>query len=274
MEKLNDFFTEIKNRTTNPFFASFIFSWIIINWKIVIGLFYSVEVLHLDGYRSYSDLIDSNLDNKNTIWTPLLYAILYTIVSPWIRLGVTALYTYTKRISTDTNLKISKEGKISISKYITIRESYFERQSQLEKVLAQDTQYLSKLTEVTTKNNELQSELNNLILNQRNEQANISDIGFLAGEWRYFLNNNSNTSTRITIKQNNISIQDGEIETLKYRINHYFHDQNQARISFCRTSVDTNTTNVFHTLTYNKQNPNELEGLENNKSKIRYVKIR
>lgn len=157
MDKLSDFFAEIKNRATNPLIVSFFISWPIINWEITIGIFTNITILKTDGYNSYIQLIKKNNEINQTFWYPLATAIIYTVVSPWVRLVVVALNTWAKRLSTDLNLYLSKDGKVPIKKYITIRESYIERQKQLQQILEQDEQYLKQNSDLIRENNEFTS---------------------------------------------------------------------------------------------------------------------
>lgn len=274
MDKLSDFFAEIKNRTTNPLLVSFFISWPIINWKITIGLFTNISTLKTDGYNSYIQLIEKNSDKDYTLWYPLLAATVYTIIFPWIKLGVLALNTFAKRLSTDLNLRLSKDGKVPMKKYLTIRESYIERQKQLQQILEQDEQYLKQNSDLLKEKNELSSknlELNNLI--QANQKS-INDLNFLAGEWTYYQDINSMEGIRITIRNNEIRIHNGEKEAIKYRIQDFYHDKFHERIILSRFNVENPKQIVFHTLNYKNGSINELTGFENNTTQIRYVKIK
>jgi hypothetical protein len=56
MDKLSDFFKDLKERVSAPLFSSFALAWLIFNWKIPIALFfYKNQNLSADGYNSYID---------------------------------------------------------------------------------------------------------------------------------------------------------------------------------------------------------------------------
>ena len=86
MDKASDIHQELKDRLASPLFFSFLISWCIINWKIIIGLiFYKNSELKMDGYISYIDFITQNLKASHTLFYPLFAAILYTFIYPIVR---------------------------------------------------------------------------------------------------------------------------------------------------------------------------------------------
>lgn len=70
----------LKERIDNPFIRSFLFSWIILNWKAIVILFFSsitiVERIQLIE-KTYSEI-------AYRLWLPLLIAIFYVIILPYI----------------------------------------------------------------------------------------------------------------------------------------------------------------------------------------------
>src|ERR1700748_661850 len=100
MDKITDFFKEFKSRLTNPLFASFILSWLIINWRVPVGIFgYKLDELKVDGYKSYADLISKNASTWNYLWYPLISAALYTLLSPLLRMIIIAFLSWIKKAS-------------------------------------------------------------------------------------------------------------------------------------------------------------------------------
>jgi len=80
MDTLKDFWKDIKDRISTPFFSSFVISWIIFNYPIVIALlFYKQSELKVDGYSSYLNMIKSCYDSRYMIKYPLIAAALYSV---------------------------------------------------------------------------------------------------------------------------------------------------------------------------------------------------
>lgn len=189
MEKLSDFFKTIKDRLSNPLIYSFIFSWLIINWKIVIGLLlYKNTDLYLDGYKSYMDLISQNIDSDLLIYHPLLVAIFYTFAFPFIRNGIYAFNSWIKAWGDKLNINLSRKSKVSMSKYLDLRETYEKRTKLLEKVLGEESNYINENAKLNTeililkdiKNDSAQD----IYFLQEKLKAS-TDTSILNGEWEF-----------------------------------------------------------------------------------------
>ncbi len=117
---------------SNSFISSFIISWIFINWKISIGLlFYSIEELIIDGNSSFINFINTNY-SKWIFWSlPIILAIAYAFYIPFIRTWINAFNVKVQNRGEDWNIKITREGKISVSKYVRYKkiESYGFKQN-------------------------------------------------------------------------------------------------------------------------------------------------
>ena len=136
MEKISEFFKELRDRFSNPLFFSFIVGWLAINWKIVIGLFfYSMQQLEKDGYYSYFDLITKNSTITSTFCYPFTIALGYTFLVPIIRNWISMFNAWNQRWGSKKTLKISEEGQISVSKYIKLREIYEKRRQDRKSVV-------------------------------------------------------------------------------------------------------------------------------------------
>jgi len=125
MDKVSEFFKELKNRFSNPLFFSFVIGWLVVNWKIVVGLlFYSNAQLQKDGYSSYFDLIFKTSNFEKTFFFPLLIAIGYTFFFPIIRNLIAMFNAWNHKVGNKKVLEISNEGKISVSKHKKLRHVY------------------------------------------------------------------------------------------------------------------------------------------------------
>lgn len=86
MDALKDFVSGLKERFSSPFFTSFIVSWMIYNYPIIIVLlFYKQSELIHDGYSSYLDLIRRHSHPGHKFLYPFYWALAYSILSPVIK---------------------------------------------------------------------------------------------------------------------------------------------------------------------------------------------
>ncbi len=156
MDKISDFFKELKDRASNPFISSFIISWIIFNWKIVVGLlFYKIPELKADHYASYFDLISKNTVLTQNILYPLISSFLYTFLFPIFRNIISAFNAWIKTWGENWNLKISKETNISIAKYLALKDTYTNNLKKLGETLNSENQFQLEISELKNKETEL-----------------------------------------------------------------------------------------------------------------------
>lgn len=140
---------ELNERLSSPFFFSFIISWCVFNWKIIIGLlFYDLPELYFDGYNSYIDLIYNNLHISTSICWPVASALLYTFVYPLLRNGIYVFNTYVDQKAENYNIKARKDGSVSINKYLQIRQSYKDRTTYLESIIQDESVHTEMIDEL------------------------------------------------------------------------------------------------------------------------------
>lgn len=153
MEKITDFFKELKDRLSNPFISSFIISWMVVNWNLVVALcIYKREDFKLIGKKGFIDYAETFDDDKALLWKPLLLAISYTFLFPFFRNVILTSQAWFKRWGSQWNRRASKGSMIDIKKYIELREEYIIRNEQLVKLIDDES-------ETTNKNAKLQTEI-------------------------------------------------------------------------------------------------------------------
>lgn len=185
MESISSFFQELKIRFSNPFLTSYFISWIIINWQIPIGLlFYDIEELKIDGYKSYLNLIETTVNVQRTFLLPLVGAITYTIVFPFIRNLISAFNAWTTSWGESWVLNISNSGKISVTKYLALRSANDQKSKALEEVLSKESSIIAENTELRNEISELNRK-NQSLSEVLKEWQTATDSSPLNGEWEY-----------------------------------------------------------------------------------------
>lgn len=204
MDKISEFFKELKDRVSNPLFFSFIIGWIGFNWKIVIGLlFYSIQQLQKDGYSSYQNLILTESNFYCSFLWPFLIALGYTFVFPIFRNLIHMSNAWNQKWGTEKTLSILKDGKISVSKYIQLREVYEKRRLTIEEVLQKESEFV-------TENERLKSELSirqskiNAFEKEKQHFQYMNDINrVMDGDWWFKIGDEEN-NTRVIISQGKV----------------------------------------------------------------------
>ena len=76
--------SHLDERMSNPVLGTFAFSWIVINWKVFLILFFSDK--KIEEKISY---IESDLSSwTSMLWSPLGFTIVYLFLLPWALLGI------------------------------------------------------------------------------------------------------------------------------------------------------------------------------------------
>lgn len=294
MDKITELFKELKERISNPFIYSFLIAWLVFNWRIIIGvLFYNINDLQLDGYSSYVNLIEKQIDTRNSFWHPLLIAIGWTFLFPPIRNGILAFNTWNKAWGNKWNLNISKPGVVSMSKYIELRGAYEKRTKLLEDIIKKESKYINETEELRTEKFKLIQEKNEAI-DLMNKAAGVSnnwekfnDVSILNGEWDFTFESNSISQTK------KLYINNGHIAEIInpamdkegiYRIVNHFCNISKKEISIILEPIRKGAIKPLRSelLQFEKINIqilkysdgfNYLEGVEDNFSNVTYTKV-
>ena len=282
MDKISEILNSVKERVSNPLIFSFLISWLVYNWKIPVALiWFDKEQISANGSKSIFDFIEDEWKKNGYFWIPLFIALGYTFIFPIIKNLISATQTWMSKWGENLNLRLSKDGRIGIEKYLKLRNEYSEKIEELESIIAKEGElreynkslFIEKTTldansyELQKKIEEIESELNN-----------ISNSSFLNGQWRYI--HNDVVGNKII---ENIKIIDGKWYMIlngnidsspKYYIEEFFFNKKLKKIIFLKFEYYGNNNNAIirtNVLNYNIHQ-NSLEGNEDD-MKVKYEKL-
>lgn len=214
MTDFKDFLDQIKIRLTNPLIFSFLISWVIIHWQIFVGGFYlTTKDLEELGHANFLDFVQASINWSNGIWYPLLSAIVYTVISPLVRIGIQLFNTWINKKGNDQIRKVASDSFVPYEMYDKI---LFEVQTQRGRNESLVTENISLSNEIDVKKNEIRE--NGLINNNlqmeltksQNQISSMFDSSFLKGNWRLIIKNNSDNILQdliIRIKSNDVEVR-------------------------------------------------------------------
>lgn len=281
MEKINEFVKELKGRISNPFFSSFIISWLAYNWKIPIGLiFMTTNDLLKESYTSYFTLISNEISKHNSIKYPFLAAIIYTLGYPFLKEFLLVFNSAIQSVGSLGIKKFSSFGMISLNKYFLLRDTYEVRSKLLEKTIQEESKFL-QLNE-SLKNDLLkeQTEKNKLI-NEKQQLEYFSTPKFLNGEWEFLVQNN-------LLKENKtLLISDGTVSEIWNQVrdkkvigriqNFHYNNKTNEIFFYLNTNLIQNSDieSHFFVLNFNGDlnNVSILTGYLDNKKYIQLNKV-
>jgi hypothetical protein len=249
MENISNFFKNLGDRLSSPLFYSFLLAWLIINWKIPIGIIlYDGKEISSVGYNSFFDLIYKNLNSTNAFGKPLVAAILFTFGYPFIKNCIHAFNTWIRTWGNKWNLKLAKESKISVEKYIQLREVYKKRSDLLENVLENEGKNLQELEKQRNKALQLINEKND-VYHELNCWKTISDISQIEGEWELkYLSKEGNPIYRMRIRHNVMEYVDNPSFDVnsQIQIKQFYRHPNLSYLTFTTYKQDKDRNGSYH----------------------------
>lgn len=229
-------FTEIldsvKERLASPVFGTFIFTFLIWNWKIPVGLFLPIQQIKELGYKSYFELIEKNA----SLFFPIIFTLFYVTAYPWIRNYLTAWNNLSEKSSDNWWLERAKQKNISIpfNKYFTLREEHDLNLSKLKDLVSK---------EESTKNENIV--LQKLLKEKETEIKKYnfnSSISFLQGTWeiKHFLDDFGDYAWRFRFFNNYIYRLTDKDETRVATVKQIAYSSNEAIILIIQSDLDRN----------------------------------
>jgi hypothetical protein len=265
MEKISDFFSELKERLSNPLVLSFLISWCVWNYKIVIGIaFYKLSELKLDGYHSYLDLIRRESNLQHFFWFPLTFAICYTIFFPLIKIGIMAIGAAADTWGVKLNLWITKNYSVPIEVYLNQEEKYNKALERVAKYSIAEKELDVKISELESNRitlmdaNELlkrdhQNELTerNSDLASANRQLEmwkfVNSYTFFSGKWyvnrKSQARNSSNEEYNATFDGNRLELVQSNQERKALIIEYVISNFEHMKVQFNQNRLNINEKN-------------------------------
>ncbi len=292
MDKLKDIFASVKERISNPFTFSFICAWIIYNWKIVVAFaYYEVKPWEEEKYSGLFQYIDARLDMQNSIWYPFRAAVLYVIVMPVIKNLIKVLNTWIDSLAEGAILRINKNGKVSIDKYIQIKEGYDSQKKKLEAIILSEASTQQELQREKGRVASVEQQKDFVEQEKRKRELEIErllgayQVSFLNGKWRCSYSSKNPPfagEENIIIENGTYSIedQDGKIVDV-FNIEAFHYDEITRKVRFVKNRIGQrlayagNTQNPSFKIYYDDltlRADESLDGVENGSILIKYTK--
>jgi hypothetical protein len=183
VDKITDFFKDIKERVSNPLISSFILSWCFFNWQIPLTLiFYKQEELKLDNFKSFSDVIIKSTSLWSTFIGPLLISLFYVFLFPYFRNLIMEVQAKYKTAGNKKVLKATDTAHIPVSRYVLLRQKYLTSIKEFADFVSQDKEYEEENIELKLQIKQHNADI--LKLNALNADLSIKmSPAYLNGNW-------------------------------------------------------------------------------------------
>ena len=159
----------LNERISSPFSGSFLFSWVVWNWRLIYYLFSNDGTVRLTDRISY---VESNyLSLRYTLLFPAVSAVFLIAVYPFITTG--ALWIWLKFKKTQQTLKNNIEGQqlLNLEQSISVRLEVQNQQDKFDRLLkSKDAELLAMKNEIERLQQKLKEKANNLDLTEKRVQ--------------------------------------------------------------------------------------------------------
>jgi hypothetical protein len=156
-ESLSDMLKNVKDRFTNPFFFSYIISWLLINWRVSIGLlWYDLKQINALKYPTIFDFVKGEVVSNTE---PIYWAIGYTILLPIFRNLNSLLHTWVNSLGNKASFKVTKESPVSVEMYMRLRENLKQKEAQVSELIQTEDKRNKLYSDGQSQIVELQSQL-------------------------------------------------------------------------------------------------------------------
>lgn len=138
-EWLSEVQTQALERLRSPLLGAFTGAWLVANWKLLLILLFSSSSIE----NRIAVIEQNHLQPARLIYAPLLFALVYALLMPWINLGI-------ERIQEIANLRRRKHRLSLDTEFLTASVGRAQAQAQLNRILASDQITQSQQEEIET----------------------------------------------------------------------------------------------------------------------------
>ena len=264
MEKFNDILENIGERIRSPLIFSFILSWLLVNWEIVVMLLWFNDELLVDkGFDFHIAFIAAKLNPWQCWQLPLIAAMSYTFGYPIIKNIISVHQTVISKFGYKAKLLVSKGASIPMDRYIEKVQSLAEREKFIENLIKNESlkldekdKFIRTLEEQIASTNDLNAQI--IEKNRRGEdkiqeqQAEIANydisnrVEVVKGSWSVNFGDRAlhwliSDSGITQVDENNIQYQIGTIRHI------YWNRDRSQSVFFLLHLSDDGMKNLYGT---------------------------
>lgn len=281
MDRLSQFLDHLKERFSSPFFFSFIVSWIVCNWEIVVALLWYDPPKTSPGHLGLIRYINDQTNNVDSILLPIVFACLYTFLWPIINNWIAAFNAWNSKWGDKVNMKITQGGYVPIERYFAMREKYDTNLKALDEVITSESATRNSLQHIEATLSEerrIQNELRGELAETKAIVDNYGRVSIIGGKWSKISKGSFGTQTEnIDIQNSNIYLYEDNSMNQKYSIHNFSYERSSGRLSFTLFHFESGDRPTYTFFSFNDlmYRHNELAGVEYRKNEpvtVRYVK--
>lgn len=221
MEVVNSFFSNIKDKLTNPYFGTLIIVLIIHHWELIFGVFNFDEGFTLDKKIEFvKNYIVNNINWKSFLWDAL-QALTYMFIGYLIVILTRSIVLFIEfGLMPFITGKIVNKNVVRRTEYDEVvkeREQYFDQYEEQRNYVRNFSKTIDEQTE------QLKQKDENLLKQTNTISETIAKLDFTKKELESFKNENSNKSSQIDSLKSSIEYLEKENENYLEKVKGYEH---------------------------------------------------
>lgn len=120
----------LAERAKSPFYGSFIISWLIWNWRIVLTVFL-LKKEDLGALNVVDYIEEKYLKINDYLWIPLIFTAFFILILPWVDYLIIWYTEFNKRKKVEKTLEVGKKTIVSAEQYSALRQKYEEERNKI-----------------------------------------------------------------------------------------------------------------------------------------------
>lgn len=267
----------LAERARSPLYGSFVISWFIWNWRIILTIFlFKSEDYH--GLNVVQYISTTYLNMKDCIWIPLAMAAGYILFVPWIDYLIIWYSEHNKRVKIDKKIEIGRKHFVEGNMYYDLRLKYEDERKEILDIENKLTKAKSDALKAENELEQLNIELNNIVSDKNFYEQKWIKVsarhnleGIFYGRWVFetrgplrMVDRHSKREiirTDIEVKENKINEVENNVSSLIYEIDLIDFDPDNKKLSFIKRTPGNYNKIIICKLDI--INNNTLEGTEN-----------
>lgn len=141
----------LAERARSPLYGSFVISWLIWNWRIVLTIFFFSKE-DFKGLNLVQYISTTYLNTNDCLLIPLAFSFGYMLIVPWIDYFLVWHSEVNKRTKIDRKIAVGRSHSVEGNLYYDLRFKYDEEK---KKILNFESELAAKQTDVNQAENEL-----------------------------------------------------------------------------------------------------------------------
>lgn len=221
MEVVNSFFSNIKDKLTNPYFGTLIIVLIIHHWELIFGVFNFDEGFTLDKKIEFvKNYIVNNITWKSFLWDSL-QALIYMFIGYLIVVLTRSIVLFIEfGLMPFITGKIVNKNVVRRTEYDEVvkeREQYFDQYEEQRNYVRNFSKTIDEQTE------QLKQKDENLLKQTNTISETIRKLDYTKNELESNKNENNKKSTQIDVLKNTIESLEKENSYYLEKVNGYEH---------------------------------------------------